>query len=161
MSNIDFSLILMSHRSVQCGGENCPLIDLSKANLNLPLLQYHPYFWIYSNWIYSKKFSQLTSSSTSLLFMNIFKYIENIQIYSLQSKSQFNSPSTSLPSLMNIFKYVDWSASDNWLQVGLFQCSLLPKARRKARALLFNWRWGSTSHKSHLKVGVVTILALS
>ena len=29
------ALTLVSHRTVQCGGENCPLMDLSKVNLRL------------------------------------------------------------------------------------------------------------------------------
>ena len=56
----------MSHRSVQCGGENCPLMDLSKANLNFPHLQReHPFMNIFqildiqTFWIYSKIFDIL------------------------------------------------------------------------------------------------------
>ena len=60
----------MSHRSVQCGGENCPLMDLSKANLNPPHL--HP-IWI---------FLDISNMSLKLGFFKYFEYEFKIWINS-------------------------------------------------------------------------------
>ena len=73
----------------------------------------------------------------SPLLMNIFKYIlskANLNLTYIQYYHHYN--------ILHTY-------SDNWLQVGLVQCSLLPKARRKPRTLLFHWRWG-TSYQSQV-----------
>ena len=86
----------MSHRSVQCGGENCPLMDLSKANLNFPHLTFIDIFndfniYHFNSWIYSNILNMYSN------IFNIFKHI--------LSKVNLNFPHLNIVTLyIHIFR---------------------------------------------------------
>ena len=99
-------LILIYHRSVQCGGENCPLMDLSKANLNFHHLQCYP------NTMGILKWKHIFCLC---LFYSYDTFFQDVLICLM----------VDLFIVSN-----DFCASDNWPQVGFVQRSLLPQAWR-------------------------------
>ena len=104
-------LILIYHRSVQCGGENCPLMDLSKANLNFHHLQCYPNTMGILKWKHI--FCLCLFYSYDTLFSGCLDLFDCWFIY-----------------CWFICVSNDFCASDNWPQVGFVQRSLLPQAWR-------------------------------